>query len=53
MLVAEHLDVDPSVGDVELRAAPFPGGATVRVGDVGWVLLDERPERVATVFVPR
>jgi len=45
VLVAEHLGIDPSSGDVELRTGTFPGGATVRVGSAGWVLLDERPER--------
>ena len=45
VLVAEHLGIDPSTGDAEPRTGTFPGGATVRVGSAGWVLLDERPER--------
>jgi hypothetical protein len=44
-LVADHLGVDPSGADAELRPGTFPGGATVRAGSAGWVLLDERPER--------
>lgn len=45
VLVAEHLGIDPSADDAELRPGTFPGGATVRAGASGWVLLDERPER--------
>lgn len=49
VLVADHLGIDPSGGDVELRPGTFPGGATVRVlaggATDGWVLLDEQPVR--------
>jgi hypothetical protein len=45
VLVADHLGIDPSADDAELRPGTFPGGATVRAGSAGWVLLDERPER--------
>jgi hypothetical protein len=44
-LVADHLGVDPAGDDAELRPGAFPGGATVRAGSSGWVLVDERPER--------
>jgi hypothetical protein len=45
VLVADHLGIDPSADDAELRPGAFPGGATVRAGAAGWVLLDERPVR--------
>jgi hypothetical protein len=45
VLVADHLGIDPSADDADLRPGTFPGGATVRAGSTGWVLLDERPER--------
>jgi hypothetical protein len=45
VLVADHLGIDPSADDADLRPGAFPGGATVRAGSSGWVLLDERPER--------
>lgn len=38
-LVRPHADVDASV------MSGFPGGAALRVGDAGWVLVEERPER--------
>ena len=45
VLVADHLGIDPSQDDAGLRPGTFPGGATVRAGASGWVLLDEGPER--------
>ena len=43
-LVADHLG-DLSAPDSELIVGSFPGGATVRAGTRGWVLLDAGAER--------
>ncbi len=43
-VVTDHVGVGGD-GAPDVRPGPFPGGAVVRVGDDGWVLLDERPER--------